>query len=212
MKNFEGTPNFHEVSEKRKELKKALESLDTDISDSSLREKVSQTFESEQQNLDKKADAFKISKFGGFKGAKEALKQQKDKHEENVLKDQGVIDHEAIVKEYPEIIEPQKAMADIADARDFRMQKMFDILSPKVSMSFKKTLESVLKTVDEEIVKNEKKLEQIDPVLLKQVELVKYKEDLAHSGHICITPSVEEDLEAIGDRMLTGILTATGSV
>jgi|GEM_PF-855648 len=219
MKNFDGlpkmtnapevpemseAPNFHEVSEKRKELNRALENLNTELPDSVLKAKISETFESSKNDLDAKAETFKISKFGGLKGAKETLKKQRGEYEKKVLKDQGVIDHEAIVTKYPDMARPQKVMLEIAVAKDVRMQTVFDILSPAVSLSFKKTLESVLKTVDSEIVKNKKELEQTDPVLLKQVELIKYKEDLAHSGHICITPSVENDLEAIGDRMLTG--------
>jgi len=39
------------------------------------------------------------------------------------------------------------------------------------------------------------------PFFYSYFVFVEYKENLAESGHICITPSVEKDLEAIGDRI-----------
>src|SRR3990167_2135643 len=39
---------------------------------------------------------------------------------------------------------------------------------------------------------------------MRQTELIENEQSLSESGHICIVPSVAKDLEAIGDRMLTG--------
>ena len=190
--------NFHEISEDRKELRKAISELGGEgaIFDKHYKKPLAEA--------DEQAGEFKAADFGGLKGAKEALKKQKAEHEEEVLADRAHIDYEQILKVAPEVGEVQGMMENIADLKDFRMRRMFELLSPETSLSAKKRNESVLKTIKEEIKAEEEKLAQADPLVLRQTELIEYKENLAKSGHICITPNVERDLEAIGDRMLTG--------
>jgi DNA polymerase III delta prime subunit len=220
--NQKSPENFHDVSKKRKDLRRAINELGIDVNeaysdtvenstkDKSSKQKIFEKYyKKEKEALDTKASTFKIADFktaekGGLTSAKEALRKQKGEHERQISKDHAQIDYEAIEKETPEIEVPRKAMQEIADLKDFRMRRMFDTLNPKVSLAVKKGIEPVLESVNEEIKENEKVLDGSDPIVLRQAELVKYKEDLAQSGHICITPSVEKDLEAIGDRMLTG--------
>ncbi|MEI6397088.1 MAG: AAA family ATPase [Candidatus Taylorbacteria bacterium] len=206
MEKITGPENFHEVSEKRKDLRRAIDELGKGSSGQKIFDK---HYKKEKEILDTKASAFKITDFktaekGGLTGAKESLRKQRGEYDKEISKDHAQIDYEAIEKETPEIEVPQKAMGEIAELKDFRMRRMFDALNPKVSLAVKKGIEPVLESVNEEIKENEKVLEGTDPIVLRQAELVKYKEDLSHGGHICITPSVEKDLEAIGDRMLTG--------
>jgi hypothetical protein len=196
--DVENSVNFHEISENRKELRKAISELgDTGpIFDKHYKNPLAET--------DEQASTFKVKDLGGLKGAKEALKKQKAKYEEEVLADRAQIDYEAILQATPEVGEVQKVMENIADLKDFRMRRMFEILSPEITLATKKRNEAVLKTIKEEIGGNEEKLIETDSLVLRQAELIEYKENLAKSGHICITPNVEKDLEAIGDRMLTG--------
>jgi len=191
-------PNFHEVSENRKDLRKAV----TELGDKGAI--FDKHYKKPLEEVEKQASKFKISDFGGLKGAKEALVKQKTEYEKNVIEDRAHIDYEAILEVTPELGEVQKEMENIADLKDFRMRRMFEILSPGTSLSVRKRNEAILKTIKEEIQKGEEKIEQADPLIVRQAELVEYKEDLAKSGHICITPSVEKDLEMIGKRMLTG--------
>src|SRR3989338_774958 len=196
--NAENAPNFHEVSEKRRELRKAISELgDKGV----IFEK---HYKKPLEEADQEAGDFKVADFGGTKGAKEALRKQKSEYEKEVLENGADVDYETILKNTPEISEVQKVMENIADLKDFRMRRMFEILDSRTSLPAKKRNEAVLKTIKEEIRDNEEKLEQTNPLVLRQAELVEYKENLARSGHICVTPSVEKDLEAIGDRMLTG--------
>jgi len=193
----ENTPNFYEVSEKRKELRDAISELGDK---GPIFEK---HYKKPLTEANKEASEFKVEDFGGLTGAKKALRKQKAEYEEEALAGRAHIDYEQILKITPEVGEVQKVMENIADLKDFRMRRMFELLSPDTSLSAKKRNESVLKTLKEEIKVNEEKLEQADPLVLRQTELIEYKENLAKSGHICITPGVEKDLEAIGDRMLT---------
>jgi len=191
-------PNFHEISEKRKELRGAISELGDK---GPIFEK---HYKKPLAEADEEASKFKIEDFGGISGAKKVLKKQKSKYEEDFSEDRAHIDYETILKVAPEVGEVQKITEEIADLKDFRMRRMLELLSPQTSLSAKTRNEAVLKTVKEEIRENEEKLEEADSLVLRQAELIEYKENLAKSGHICITPSVEKDLEAIGDRMLTG--------
>ncbi|MEI6420399.1 MAG: AAA family ATPase [bacterium] len=206
----ENTPNFHEIAERRKELRKAIGELGIDLGVEKPTPKTAEGkiyakhYQKPLEEAETQAFKFKVADFGSLSGAKEALRKQKNDYEEDVLSDRAHIDYEVILKETPEIGEVQKVIENIADLKDFRMRRMFEILSPQTSLPTKKRNEAVLKTVKEEIATDEQKLEQVEPQILRQTELIEYKENLAHVGHICITPSVEKDLEAIGDRMLTG--------
>ena len=194
----ENTPNFHEVFEKRKELRRAA----SELGDKGVI--FNKHYKKPLEEANEQASEFRVADFGGLKEAKEALKKQKAEHEAEVLKDGADIDYDAILEETPEIAEVQKVMKNIVDLKDFRMRRMFEILSPETSLSAKKRNEAVLKTIKEEIEIGKENLGQANPLVLRQTELLEYKENLARSGHICITPSVEKDLEMIGDRMLTG--------
>ncbi|MBM2817691.1 MAG: hypothetical protein HW401_281, partial [Parcubacteria group bacterium] len=194
----ESASNFHEVSEKRKELRRAIGELGDN---SVIFEK---HYKKPLEEADQEAGGFKVEKFGGLKGAKEALRKQKSEYEKEVLENGADVDYETIFKNTPELREVLKGVENIADLKDFRMRRMFEILNSQTSLSARKRNEAVLKTIKEEIENNKEKLEQTNPLVLRQVELVEYKENLGQSGHICVTPSVEKYLEAIGDRMLTG--------
>jgi MoxR-like ATPase len=198
--------NFHEVSEKRKELRKAIAELGGrgSIFDKHYKEPLAEANE-EAGVFKNTVDGLNSEKTEEEKvSPKEFLKLQKAEYEEQILTERAHIDYEEILKAEPKIAEVQKVMEDISDLKDFRMIRMFETLNPKTSLSARKRNEAVLKTVKEEIKANENKLEQTDPLVFRQAEIVEYKEDLARPGHICITPSTEEYLEAIGDRMLTG--------
>lgn len=196
--SLENKTNFHEISEKRKELRKAIGELGDK---NSIFEK---HYKKPLKEVNEEAAKFRVANFGSLKEAKEALKKQKAEYEAEILEDGADIDYEAILEQTPEVSEVQKAMKNIVNLKDFRMRRMFEILSPETSLSTKNRNEAVLKTIKEEIEAGEEELEQFDPSVLRQTELLQYKENLARSGHICITPSVEKDLEMIGDRMLTG--------
>ncbi len=200
--NGDSKPNFHEVSEKRKELRKVVAEL------AGKGPVFDKHYKGPLEEANKQASGFKVpdlgNNWGGMKVAVEALRKQKAEYDAEVAKDGAHIDYEEILKTTPEVGQVQKLMENIADLKDFRMRRMFEILSPGTSLSAKKRNEAVLKTVKEEIAVNEAEMGETDPLVLRQAELIEYKENLAKSGHICITPNVEKDLEAIGDRMLTG--------
>jgi len=154
---MEKMEDFHEVSEKRKDLRRAINELGIDTntteSDAGANSSGQKIFEKhykkEKEALDTRASAFKIADFkteekDGLTGAKEALGRQKNEYEKEISKDRAQIDYEAIKKETPEIEVPQKAMKEIADLKDFRMRRMFDALNPKVSLAVKNFIDLLL--------------------------------------------------------------------
>jgi len=194
----ENPPNFHAVSEGRKELRKAIAELGGRgvIFDKHYKKPL--------EEANEQAGKFKGVDFGSLAKAKAELRKQKIEFTEETEKDTNQIDFGKIFDATPEIAEARRLSGDIADLKDFRMRRMFELLSPNTSLPARKRNEAVLKTVKEEIRRCEEELAQADPLIVRQTELIGYKENLAQDGHICITPSVEKDLEAIGDRMLTG--------
>lgn len=108
------------------------------------------------------------------------------------------------MSENPEIANVLNITENIHDLKDFRMRRMLEILDKRISLATRKRNESVVKTVKSELEVAETELEQTDQIILRMTKLIEYKQNLGQSGHICVTPSVEKDLDAIGDRMLTG--------
>jgi len=190
--------NFHEIAKERRALRKAAGEIgnEGEIFDEHYKKPLE-----EAQN---QAAEFKVSDFGGLKKSKEVLKKQRAEYEKKLLDEMSGIDYEAILSETPEIGKARKIIEGLAKLRDFRMLRMLETLNPKSSPATKKRNEAILETIREKIKVGEKMLTECDLSVLRQTELVEFKEDLTKSGHICITPNVGKDLEAIGDRMLTG--------
>jgi len=194
----ENSPNFHEISEDRKDLRKAINELGekNSIFEEHYKEPLAEA--------DSKAVEFKIADFGGLSGAKEVLKQQKVEYETEMKADLAHIDYETIIRDEPEVGRVHQLIKKNAYLKDFRMRRMLETLNPQTSLKTQKRNEAVLKTIQREIKDGQEKLEQADSNSFRQAELLEYKEDLFKEGHICITPNVAKDLDAIGDRMLTG--------
>src|SRR3989344_4574595 len=202
--------NFHEISEERKALREALRELRVKVGKGKTGGKsprdriVERNYKEPLDDLNKKASHFNIKELGGLSEAKEFLKKQRAEYEAEMLHNHSAVDYDSILEETPEIDGVKKIMEDVAGLKDFRMRRMLETLNPKTSQVAKKRNEGVLKTIREEIEAGETELEEADPIVLRQAELVENKEELGRSGHICITESTERDLEAIGNRMLTG--------
>ena len=196
--NPENKPNFHEISENRRELRKAISELG---SEGSIFEK---HYKKPLADIDEEASKFKVADFGSLTKAKESLKQQRSKLENDAMEDRAHLDYEAILKTSPEIEEVQKVIEKISADKDFQMRRMFENSNSKTSESTKKRNKDVLDSIKKEIKNGKEKLSEVDPLVLRQTELLEYKENLSESGHICITPSVEKDMDIIGKKMLSG--------
>lgn len=200
----ENNHNFHEISEERKGLKKDLKKLSGNSSEAKEGLGVFEAeYNEELEEIEAKAKEFRVADFGTFGEAKKVLRAQKTKYEEKIKEDRAGIDYEKILETAPEIGDVEKIIEGISNLRAFRMQKMFEILNPNTPKKTKERNEKFLLKINDEIAKKEVELKSADGGVLLQAELLGYKRNLGESGHICITPSVLRDINAIGDRMLT---------
>ncbi len=203
--------NFHQVFEDRLRIRKIaseelgleLENLDKN-SNPLLLNIFNKYYKDEYDELNEKAKQFKISDFGDLSEAKSELKKQKTKFEKSSTENIAQIDYEKIFADYPELKDVLDTKNSISVLKDFRMKRAFEILNPKIEIKIKDKNEKILEAIHAEIEGNKNKLEKEDQTLVRQGELLGYKQNLSESGHICVVPSVAKDLEAIGDRMLTG--------
>ena len=76
---MEKIPNFHEISEKRKEHKKALNELGEE---NGLEKKFLST---KLESFDKKAKGFKVADYGGIGKAVDFMRQERAEAEEELL-------------------------------------------------------------------------------------------------------------------------------
>ena len=198
--------NFHEISEDRKELRKAIKELDASLAGKkpSLKDKNERMgLSADLDNASDIAKGFKVpdlgNNWGGIKVAVEALKKQKNKAEGELLP----VDLEAIYEQFPEFRKIEETESYIQYLKDKRMKETFALKGSKKEGDEKKFSRHLAKT--EELIADIKTdLEKFPALDLRAGELVSYKQNLSESGHICMTPSTEKNLEAIGDKMLSG--------
>lgn len=202
--------NFHQIFEDRLRIKKIVKDelgLDLDNIKENLNSPLYTIFEKhykqEYDELNEKAKQFKKSDFKENE-AKIELQKQKTEYEKSSIENIPQIDYEKIFADNPELKQVLDTKSAISALKDFRMKRTFEILNPKIGLKVKERNERILETIQKEIADGKNKLENEDQIIVRQAELLENKQSLSESGHICITPSVAKDLEAIGDRMLTG--------
>jgi hypothetical protein len=189
---MEKLPNLHELSEERKNLKGIID----DSGESETIKKVSKKALEENRKEVKGS----IEKHGGLSKAKEHYKQEAEKSENDAWINETSIEN-TMGDNFKElsILETKKS-----ELRDFEMQRL------RVSQSdpnARKSNERLLKTIQKDKVgvqESMDKIEKKDPRTFRALELVNYKKGLHEEGHIAPTPSVVENLDKIGRRMITG--------
>ena len=203
--------NFHQVFEDRLRIKKiARDEFGFDLDDSNgttnspLFAIFNKYYKQEYDELNEKAKQFKKTDFKDDGGAKIELLKQKSYYEKSLVENITQIDYEKIFSDNPDLKEVLDIKNSITALKDFRMKRTFEILNPKIGLKIKERNEKILEGIQTEIKGNENKLENEDQILVRQSEFLENKQSLSESGHICIVPSAAKDLEAIGDRMLTG--------
>ncbi|MEI6490383.1 MAG: AAA family ATPase [bacterium] len=191
--------NFHEVSSQRKELRRALKELMDKQTAESSNKNEKRELNSRLKSFDKRAANFKVENYGGLNGAIEHLTKSKDKAEQEFLP----VDLEVIYAEFPEYQKIEEDQQYLDQLKDKRMKQIFASTRAKTEGE-KKSAEMHLDDTLNMIEETEKDLEKVPAIDLHAAELVNYKQDLAESGHIAMVLSTKENLDAIGDKMLSG--------
>ena len=188
--------NFHEISSERHELRKALK----EIVDSPIEKTVGETLKNSLEDLNKKAREFSVEELGGLTAAKEFLKSEKEKAKDKQWTDEVKIKEELGLK-YAELKEIRDEYRSLCD---FELKKMREAkTNPYTAKMYDSIQETIL--IEKEKLENKKKqIGTTDPILFQAAKLIEYKKGLHEEGHIAHTPSVDEALNEIGTRMISG--------
>ena len=192
MRESPEQPNFHEVAEERKVLRKALGELRTEIRDKVAPELL--------EEVEEKAGRFKIADHGGFSGAKDALRKDREKSD-----DKTWLDDEFIKEEVGEVYGDIARLRDeIRDLQEFEFRRLRDSTGNPQAV---KTHKSLILTIQEERKGLEEQLSDIEreyPTESRAVTLSEYARHLHEVGHIAHTPSVGQAIRDIEMRMISG--------
>ncbi len=189
---MEKLPNLHELSEERGNLKDIID----DSGESETIKKVSRKALEENRKEVKGS----IEKHGGLSKAKEHYRQEAERSEDDAWIDEISIGN-TMGDNFKElsILETKRS-----ELLDFEMQRL---RTSQSDPNARKSNERLLKTIEKEkigVQESIDKIEKKDPRTLRASELVNYKKGLHEEGHIAPTPSVVENLDKIGRRMITG--------
>jgi MoxR-like ATPase len=194
MKESAGEHNFHEIAQKRFDVRKALKD------ESLTNPTVKSVLENELKSLTEQAKAFSIEGSGGLSKARGQLKSEKQSIESALWIDEKAI-AETVGPAYEEITSIEGNLKDLAD---FEIRRMREAKSNPYA---KRGQESLLKTVQSEKAALKEKIAALakeKPLEYRATELAGYKQGMHSEGHIAPTPSVEHALSEIGMRMITG--------
>ncbi len=189
--------NFHELYENRKALRRA----DSDTNNPTLKRLFKKTLDGYGAQV---KEGFKKEAFGDSRRRKLELKRQKKEYEERALRESQAIDYDSIKESFPEVIPVKETADDLRNDIDAQMEITFKVTDPRSTTAVRETHNGILDTLKKEIDSKKQNLNNTEVGTLRAAELIKYKEELGMSGHICITPKTERELEAIGQSMLTG--------
>ena len=147
-----------------------------------------------------------IGKEGGLQKTKERFLKDKGEAERQVQT--GSLDLEGAVdsmKEEGDVFRQIMSLGDdLLNLRNFEMRER---LAKKTDPHALKAHERLSQTTQKERKSLEEKLatlEKDSPRACRGAELIRYRQDLSHEGHIALAPSVEKNLSRIGDNMTLG--------
>ena len=190
---MESNPNFHQIAEDRKALRKEAKGA------VGAKAKVVGGVLAE---VEEEAGKFKVADYGNFGDAKEKLRGDKERMEKG-----GVVDEESINAEFGG---KYKAVADLfvteAELADLEMSFLLQSRNDPKTNSKNALLLASLKNEQADLTQQIAEIEEREEgqILARAVELVSYKKGLASEGHIAPTPSVKGYLEEIGNGMING--------
>jgi len=196
MEKGPAQPNFYEISQERKSLRKTL----AESEELGVPEKITEKLKAGLRTVQEQAEKFSIEEAGGLSQAKEALIKEKEKAESSKWIDEVAIAKE-IGKDYEAVSKFQDELSGLADFEISQLQK--NQADPYAGKFYKNIRGEILeeKTALAEKIR---KIEAENPAAYRASELVSYKKGLHQEGHIAPTPSVKEALSEIGLRMISG--------
>jgi len=192
--------NFHEISERRKEVKGTLKE--------DLAVAVRRINEAELGELNKQAKGYStaVQEAGGkLSDAKGILRPQRIEAAQDEEAFAHGIDERKIKEELGEEYDTlRRVSTELEDLSDFEVRRMREISRDPYAQRMQASLLGRIKeekhTLEGQLVAAELR----DPTVARAFDLVRLREGLFEEGHIAHTPSVQEYLSEIGIRMIHG--------
>ena len=129
--------NYHKVFEDRLELKKTIKKefgvkrVGDEPDVEGFKKKIYEKhYKGDLADLESEASFFSIEENGGLSISKKILEEQKKAYEEEILNNISQIDYFVIRKENPQIGKVQESLEEISKLKDYRIQKIFEMLDP----------------------------------------------------------------------------------
>ena len=196
MEKGPAQPNFYEISQERKSLRKTL----AESEELGVPEKITEKLKAGLRTVQEQAEKFSIEEAGGLSQAKEALRKEKEKAESSKWIDEVAIAKE-IGKDYEAVSKFQDELSGLAD---FEMSQLQKNRADPYAGKFYKNIRGEILEEKTALAEKIRKIEAENPAAYRASELVSYKKGLHQEGHIAPTPSVKEALSEIGLRMISG--------
>jgi MoxR-like ATPase len=195
------TPNFQEISQRRKEIRKSLGS-------ENLAAVIKRVQQAELAHTYEEASGFKGAvdeAGGGYTKAKEILESHRQQGAENKAAFSRGIDEVKIRAELGDQYDILTSLSgELADLSDFEIRRLRetqgDPYARRMQGNLLEQIKAEKKSLSEKLTTEEMK----DPTTARAVELVQLREGLFEEGHIAHTASVEGYLSEIGTRMIHG--------
>lgn len=192
--------NFHEVSERRRQLREALKG--------GLSPAIKRVHEGELADTYQQAKGFGVAVKevgGGFSKAKGLLKEQEAQAGKNKEALAHGIDEEKIRAQlggsYDELV---LLSGELSDLSDFEIRRLREMKSDPYTKHIQQSLLGQIKKEKASLQGKLKERQTAEPSTARAFELVRLREGLFEEGHIAHTPSVEKYLAEIGTRMIHG--------
>ena len=188
---MEKEPNFHQIAEDRKSLRrevKETEGVKSKIIGSAL------------EKANKEAKEFKLADFDNISEAKQRLQSDREK-----MKKAEIIDEEAVDMEFGGKYEKVASLLETQiELREYEMSLLVESRNNPQKASKNKYLIDSLRNEKSALNQELALKEKTDPNVIKAANLVEYKKGLHQEGHIAPTHSVKKYLHEIGTRLLVG--------
>mgnify|MGYP001580056315 CR=1 FL=1 len=194
------TPNFHEVAERRRGVRKTLREESSSV--------VRRIYEPKLEELHNEAEGFSaaVKEAGGtLSAAKDILRP----HRIEAVQDKEAfahgIDERKIRAELGEEYDTlKKNSGELDDLSDFEIRRLREINRDPYAQRMQGSLLEQIKREKLALKGQLTASELRDPTVARAFDLVQLREGLFEEGHIAHTPSVEDHLSQIGIRMIHG--------
>lgn len=196
MEKGPAQPNFYEISQERKSLRKTL----AESEELGVPEKITEKIKAGLGTVQEQAKNFSIKEAGGLSQAKELLRKGREEAENSKWIDEASIQKE-IGEDYEVISKLQDELSGLSDFEMNQLQKA------QTDSYAGKSYENIRVDILEEktaLTERIRKIETENPIAFRAGELVSYNKGFRQEGHIAPVPSVKDALSEIGSRMISG--------